>query len=68
MNTSHHLPTLTRHHAFRGAGLYAAPPAGHHQDLVIEDLAELAAAGMPGVCGACIADYLARESSAKMTA
>ena len=38
-------------------------PAGH-LDLVIEDLAELAAAGVPGVCGACIADYAAGESTA----
>jgi hypothetical protein len=68
MNASHTSPALTRHPAFRGAGLHAARPAGHHQDLVIENLAELAAAGVPGVCGACIADYFARETSAKTTA
>jgi hypothetical protein len=43
-------------------------PPSHHEDLVIENLAELAAAGMPSVCGACIADYFACESSAKTIA
>jgi hypothetical protein len=64
MTTSHNPPSVTRHPAVRGAGLHMAPPAGHHRDLVIEDLAELAAAGVPGVCGACIADYVGYESSA----
>ena len=41
-------------------------PPSHHHDLVIENLAELAAAGMPSVCGACISDYFARESSATL--
>jgi hypothetical protein len=64
MNASHTSPVPARHPAFRGAGLHTAPPARHHQDLVIENLAELAAAGAPGVCGACIADYFARETTA----
>lgn len=61
MNTSHNPSSVTRHPASRGTGLRAATVAGHYQDLVIVDFAELASAGVPGVCGACIADYAARE-------
>lgn len=68
MNTSDNPLSVTRHPAFRGADLHVAPPAGHRGDLVIEDLAELAAAGVPGVCGCCIADYFVRESPAKTIA
>lgn len=41
--------------------LPAAATAGHG-DLVIENFAEFAAAGLPGVCGICIADYIAHRS------
>jgi hypothetical protein len=68
MNTSHNPPSALRHPAFRGTGLHVTPPAGHHRNLVIEDLAELATAGVPGVCGACIADYFAGDSSTKTMA
>jgi hypothetical protein len=66
MNTTYNPPRITRHPALDGAAPHAAPAPGHHSDLVIENLAELAAAGVPGVCGACIADYFVRESPATM--
>jgi hypothetical protein len=45
----------------------AAAAAGHG-DLVIENFAEFAAAGLPGICGICIADYVTHTSVPKTSA
>jgi hypothetical protein len=49
------LDTACRSH--RPAAAAAAPG-----DLVIENFAEFAAAGLPGICGICIADYVTHPS------
>jgi hypothetical protein len=67
MDASQNPPRALLDTACRSRPPTAAAAAGHG-DLVIENFAEFAAAGLPGICGICIADYVTHTSVPKASA
>jgi hypothetical protein len=62
MKASQNLPGVPLTAICRDSG--PVPGSGaDHENLVIENLAELAAAGVSGVCGICFADYALSPAS-----